>query len=161
MYAEIAAVAQSISTLKELLSAAGDLRNRSEIVLAISEINEKLMLANSVALAAQERQSALAQEVNTLKQQLLNLEDWDAEMRRYELFEFPTKTLAYRLKADMANGQPIHYLCPDCINKRVPTKLQPITSDGKTLFCHVCEFRIDTEKRQLYAASAGRNSTFW
>lgn len=125
MYSEIAAVIQSVSALNDLLRASKELSNRNEFVAAVSEVNEKLLAANAVALACQEKQAALTQEIDAQKERLMKLEDWEAKMERYELFRFPSGTFAYRLKEGVDPGQPVHYLCPDCVNERKPTILQP------------------------------------
>jgi len=60
MFNELMLASQSVQALGTLLKAANGLANYNEIVAKVSEVNEKLMGANAVALAAQEKQSALS-----------------------------------------------------------------------------------------------------
>lgn len=80
-------------------------------------------------------------------------EDWKNQIQRYQLIEFSdTKTLACKLKADMANGEPMHYLCITCADKKKKTTLQP---SHISLDCPECKSNIQTrmpppqKKRQV------------
>ena len=70
MYAEISAAIQSARALGELVKAAHGLANYNEFITAISEVNTKLMDATAIALAGQEKQSALANRITELENQL-------------------------------------------------------------------------------------------
>ena len=58
MIQELLIASQSVQALGTLLKAANGLANYNEIVAAISEVNTKLMQANTVALTSQEKQAA-------------------------------------------------------------------------------------------------------
>ena len=143
MYAEITAAIQSVKTLSELLTAAKNLANYNEFVAAVSEINTKLMNATTVALASQEKQSALTNRVSELENQLRQIENWESQIKRYKLYEFPTKALAYALQPNMQEGEPMHYLCTTCVNKRQKTILQP--KGDNYLHCPVCQTNITAQ----------------
>lgn len=128
MLTEFIAATQSVKTLYGLVRATQGLSNSSEVLTAVSEVQQKLMDANAAALASQEKQAALAERVRELEAQLRDSEDWKSQMQSYELFEFPdTKALALKLREDMANGVPLHYLCTACADKKKKTILQPST----------------------------------
>jgi hypothetical protein len=67
MYAEIVSAIESAKTLRELLKAASSLSNYNELVAAVSEVSARLMDATAVALASQEKQSELAQQVASFR----------------------------------------------------------------------------------------------
>ena len=143
MYAEISAAVTSAKTALSIAKTAHDLTNYNDLVAAISEVNAKLMDATTVALASQEKQSGLTNRIAELEDKLREIESWESEIERYKLHEFQeTKALAYALQPDMANDEPLHYLCTTCVNKRQKTILQP---SGRLLYCPVCDKSIMTQ----------------
>ncbi len=143
MYAEITAAIQSLKTLYGLVRATHGLSNSTEILTAVSEVQQKLMDANAAALASQEKQAALAEQVRNLETRPRDTEDWQKEMQRYQLVEFPaTEALAYKLKSELAKSEPIHYLCTACVDKKKKTTLQP---SHQHLHCPECKSLIRRE----------------
>jgi hypothetical protein len=141
MYAEIVAAIQSTKTAIELVKAANGLSNYSELLTAVTAIQIKLADAIASELASQEKQAALAERVRELEKELSEVESWALQMQRYYLFEFPTKALAYALKPGAESGEPMHYLCTSCVDKKHRSTLQPI---GRLLYCPVCKTNIAT-----------------
>ena len=74
-------------------------------------------------------------------------------MERYALFEFPTGALAYAIKPGMEQGQPLHYLCTSCVDKKQKSTLQP---RGRVLRCTVC--KIDIAIKHAEPLNINRNS---
>lgn len=141
MYAEIAAAVQSAKALKDLVVAAQSLSNHNELVAAVSEVNSKLIEATAVALASQEKQSQLQAHVNELEKKLAEVEDWKKIIDRYQLHEFPTGALAFALKKDRAEGEPLHYICANCADRHHISRLQPDPGRNR-LTCHPCNHSI-------------------
>ena len=144
MYAEISAAIASAKTALDIAKTANGLANYNELVSAVSEVNAKLMQATTVALASLEKQSALTTEIADLKEKLREVENWEGQIQRYRLHEFPTKALAYALQPGMEQGQPLHYLCTACVDKKKKTTLQP---DERSLHCPECKTTIYTQER--------------
>lgn len=143
MLAEFSDAVQSVKTVYDLIKATQGLSNSTEVLMAVSEVQQKLMDANAAALASQDKQASLAERVRELEAQLRDSEDWKSQMQSYELMEFPTKALAYKLKSEMANGEPIHYLCTACVDKKKKTTLQP---KQRHLHCPECKYAILTQQ---------------
>lgn len=122
---EIAAAIQGFKLLWDKIKATKELSNSTDLLIAVNDVQQKLTDANTAALASLEKQGELANQVRELQRQLTITEDWKSEIQRYELFVFPTKALAYRLKAEMVNGVPMHYICTACADKKKKTTLQP------------------------------------
>ncbi len=141
MYAEISSAVASAKIALEIAKTAHGLTNFNELVAAVSEVNAKLMQATAVALASQEKQSALSTEIAELKDKLREIENWEGQMKRYKLHEFPTRALAYALQPDMEQGEPLHYLCASCVDKKQKSTLQPV-KDGHYLRCNPCGTEI-------------------
>jgi hypothetical protein len=142
MYAEISAAIASAKAALDIAKAAHGLTNYSELVAAVSEVHAKLVDATVVALASLEKQSALNSEIADLKNKLRQVEDWECQMKRYKLHEFPTRALAYALQPGMEQGEPLHYLCTSCVDKKQKSTLQP---HDHFLRCPVCGTDIETK----------------
>jgi hypothetical protein len=136
MFTEISAAISSAKVALDIAKAAHGLSNYNELVAAISEVNAKLVDANLVTLASLEKQSSLTAEIVDLKEKLKNFESWESQINRYKLHAFITGALAYALQPGMDQGEPNHYLCATCVEKRKKTILQP---KGHLLFCPVCK----------------------
>lgn len=139
MFAEFAAAIQSVKTVTEIAKAATSLANYNDLVSAVSDVNMKLMETMNVALASQERQSALIQRLTDLEDESRKLKEQKSHVGRYKLHEFETGTLAYALKEEFCGGsEPMHYLCVTCVDKGSFTRLQPIRSH-RALHCPECK----------------------
>jgi hypothetical protein len=156
MYSEIAAAIQSAKTAFDLVKATQGLSNYSQLLTAVTEVQIKLTDAIASELASQEKQAALAERVRELEKQIADVEDWRSQIQRYMLIEFPTKALAYALKPGMENGEPLHYLCTACVDKRKKTTLQP---DGRFLNCPECKSHIATQDPPPFVQTS--NSGSW
>jgi hypothetical protein len=157
MYTEISAAFQSVKSAIALIKATQGLSNSTEVLTAVNDVQMKLSDAIASALASQEKQASLTERVRELEGKLRDIEDWKRQIQRYELFQFPTGTFAYKLKADMANGEPIHYLCSTCADKKQKTTLQP---HYRHLNCPESRYHgIWTEHEPEHGASGDRRST--
>lgn len=59
----------------------------------------------------------LSESLKTLSQELQRQDEFEKEKARYEMFETSRGDIVFRLKQDCANGQPLHYICPVCLNR--------------------------------------------
>lgn len=147
MYVEINAALQSMKVIGDWIRANKSLSNYNELVSAVSEVNSKLMRANEIALASQEKQAFLADRVRELEKKIMELENRESEANKYELHEFPTGTCVFKLKPEMQNGEPTYYLCEACMSKSQISRMQPDGfRDGKSFFlrCHNCNLLLPT-----------------
>lgn len=155
MYSEITAAIQSTKTAIELVKAAHGLSNYSELLTAVTAVQIKLTDAIASELASQEKQAALAERVRELEKQIAEIEDWKSQIQRYALFQFPTGALAYALKPGHENGEPMHYLCTACVDKKKKTTLQ---LSGRFLHCPECNSKIATRETPPINVSHGGGS---
>ena len=141
MIQELIMAAQSVTALSTLLKSAKTLSNYNEIVTAVSEINSKLMAANSVGLASQEKQAALSAKIDELEQEIMRLKNWGAERDKYERRQIATGIFAYIEREFMGNLETAHKYCCNCFDKTIPSTLQqgseikPGTGRIRTLVC--------------------------
>ena len=144
MIQELLLASQSVQALGTLLKAANGLANYNEIVSAVSEVNSKLMQANAVALASQEKQATLANQVATLQAELSELKRWDNEIDRYILHQLAPEVFVYALKPGRENAEPPHFLCTNCVSKHQKSILQLTNSGpyGRDYICHNCSSQL-------------------
>ncbi len=145
MISELLLAAQSVQSLTTLLKAAKGLSNYNEIVAAVAEVNIKLMQANAVALASQEKQSALATKIQELEKECDRLKDWQTEKERYELKEIAPGVFARIEKGLVGNLQSAHKFCATCFEQNFKGPLQQEKIDvGRklSLTCHRCKSKV-------------------
>ena len=157
MYAEIVAAIKGTKTAIDLVKATNGLSNYSELLGAVTAVQMKLTDAVSAALASQEKQAALAERVRELEKQVAEVEDWRNQISRYSLFQFPAGALAYALKTGLEDGQPMHYLCTSCVDKKQISTLQP---HGRLLLCTVCKTDIATQSAPPLNLNRGRGGSW-
>lgn len=124
MFNELLLASQSVQALMTLLKAAQGLSNYNEIVAAVSEVNAKLMQANTVALASQEKQSALAAKVDELEKECLRLKDWTADKERYRRKQVAPGVFAYVETGSVDSTESTHKYCCNCFDKTLQSTLQ-------------------------------------
>src|SRR3989338_2593931 len=142
MIHELLMASQSVQALMNLLKAAHHLSNYNEIVAAVSEVNIKLLQANDVALASQEKQSKLATKVDELEKEIARLKDWSQEKERYELKEFAAGVFARIEKGFVGDFQSAHKFCATCFeqNSKAPLQQEKIEIGRHlSLTCHRCK----------------------
>ncbi|MFP4005024.1 MAG: hypothetical protein ACLFV8_14715, partial [Alphaproteobacteria bacterium] len=107
------------------------------------ELQGKIGDAQASWLQTQQRLSELLARNRELEQRLTELESWDKEAERYRLVDMGHGTFAYKLREDQADGDPLHFLCPNCFQRREKAILQLLGtaahSDKKLLKCHSCD----------------------
>src|SRR6266404_2284054 len=110
----IAGLAASLRSVVEITKAMKDVHDANVIQTKVFELTREIMSAQACALAAQAAQFDLLQRERDLEAEIVKLKAWDAEKQRYELKELAPGAIAYVLKEDMRNGEPIHWLCAHC-----------------------------------------------
>jgi DNA-directed RNA polymerase subunit RPC12/RpoP len=110
------------------------------------ELQRALLSAYGDALSAKETQSALTDEIRELKRQLSNNEEFAADMKRYKLDTPWPGSVVYALKESMSNGEPAHYLCANCAQRKQKSILQCVPSiQNFTAFaCPNCRASVTT-----------------
>ena len=79
---------------------------------------------------------------------IAGFETWDAEKQRYELKPIGTQgVFAYSLKPEHENGEPPHWICPDCYQDRKKSILQTVIKTpgmARVAICQRCKFSTYT-----------------
>lgn len=125
--------------------------NNSEASKLLNTLANELTMANMTNVQ-------LSQALKTLSQELMRQDEFEREKARYALFETGQGDIVYTLKEDMADGQPMHFICPVCLNRdklisfiRGGGDYKQCQSDRK----HLYQFK-NTPRKQRVA-----RSTYW
>jgi hypothetical protein len=98
-----------------------------EVKSQVTELYDVILAGQQSALEENIKQRALLEEIRDLKEQIANLEAWDAEKQRYKLAEPWAGAVVFALKKSSANGEPPHYLCTHCYQDRRASILSDMT----------------------------------
>lgn len=139
--------AKSASVIaRELVGLVGD-RNVSA---KMSEINTKILEAQSFALSAQADQFTLSKKIYCLEEELKRIRGFEKQKERYEFQNVGDVAFVYSYKSAPDTSEPAHWLCSLCWDQNRKSVLQFYTPDigrsrGRDIWkCHVCnsEFRV-------------------
>ncbi len=99
-------------------------------------------------------QAEILHRLNALEDEMKELDRFEKQMARYALSQTDGGAIVYALKPECAEGEPMHYLCPACLDRRQRPILQPV---GKFLHCTHCGAKYAAEKgASKIAVSGGR-----
>src|SRR3954470_12761414 len=107
----------SLKAAKDIAEGLVNLRDTAKFQGAVVELQGKI-------LAAHADQFALLERVRELEAKMAQLEAWEAEKKRYKLTDYGSSTFAYELKAEAAEGEPMHRLCAACYQQGHKSILQ-------------------------------------
>jgi hypothetical protein len=138
MLAEISAGLGSLMAAKDIVQAMNGIQTAVQINDLKLNLQGLILDAQQSLFSAQQEQLASAQIVADLKKEIVQLKDWTAEKERYERADTGNGTIAYRRKAGMDDGEPPHWLCPQCFLEGKPSILQPEKYQGGTTILHRC-----------------------
>ncbi|MDX6805012.1 hypothetical protein [Terrihabitans rhizophilus] len=147
----IAGAIGSLKTASEMAKAVMDLRDASAIQSKVIDLQSVIVAAQSSALSAQSDQFTLMHQLRGLQSKLEQLEGWDATKRRYLLKDYGGATFAYELRANAAEGEPIHRICPACYEKKIRSVLQfSYNASGRDTYdCHSCGKKMNFGIEQI------------
>lgn len=138
MIAEMAAGLGALKTAGDIIQGLNATATEAKINEVKIGLQRSILEAQSALMAAQFAETAAAQRIRDLEQQIVGLKDWEGEKQRYEMKRFHPGTFAYSLKAGMEAGEVPHRICAGCYQKGEKGILQ---ATGEMLFrdrVHIC-----------------------
>lgn len=140
-------VAETIAGLGAIKTAFDMSKTLQNIHDAVAHDRAVIELQKEI-LSAQAVQATLLQRVSDLEKEVVQLKDWDADKKRYQLANIGNGVVALVLKPAMSNGEAMHYLCADCAAKGQKSYLQPHIRGPyyEQYKCAGCGFEVGIDK---------------
>jgi hypothetical protein len=88
------------------------------------ELNSAVIALQTAITGIQSQNYELLNENNRLKQQLIDLKNWETEAAQYELKEVDSGVFAYAFKSAPDSATPPHWLCANCYQNKEKSILQ-------------------------------------
>jgi hypothetical protein len=144
--AELSAGITSLRFAFDIAKGLKDIADATERNAKIMELQGAIMDAQAGAIEAQQAHATDVRHIADLEAEITHLKTWDGEKERYELKAIGSGAFVYALKPDVAAGEPSHWLCPNCYQKREKRILQadapPMYADDRYWKCPACCARI-------------------
>jgi len=154
MLAEISAGLSSLKAAFDLAKGLNAASAQADINEVKITLQEHIFSAQQALAAANEAQTAAAQRVRELEQEIVRLKDWSAEQQRYELKAIGERAVAYAEKQGVTDPKAPHWLCQPCFDGGHKAALQfsgmanPGGNSGlmASWDCGRCKARVWTER---------------
>jgi hypothetical protein len=130
---EIVAFIGAVRHVTNIAKAFVDVRDEAKRSSLQVELNGAILDLQSKISVIQSSYQSLLDANEALKKQLVEYERWDQNSARYSLQPVVPGIFAYRLKSGDSSGEPDHWLCAACYNKREKSILQR-SSKGSDIF---------------------------
>jgi len=124
MIAEISAGLSSLNTAKQIVQGLNALKSEISVNEAKINLQGLILEAQQGLFAAQQVEAENAKRIANLEHEIVKLKDWSTEAERYELKAIDSGAFAYMLKPGMERGEPPHWLCTNCFEKRQKSIVQ-------------------------------------
>jgi Zn finger protein HypA/HybF involved in hydrogenase expression len=142
---EIAAGLGSLKTALDIAKALWAISDAAERNSKILDLQRAIGDAQLSAINARAAHDDQVQQIRALEKEIARLKAWDGEKERYQLRQVGSGAFVYALKGTMANGEPAHWLCANCYQKREKGVLQrsPASDNFRQIFtCPVCKNHV-------------------
>ncbi|MGO7185939.1 hypothetical protein ACCT14_32040 [Rhizobium brockwellii] len=102
--------ASTADAIRKLFSSDNGASDNSEAIKLVNALASELTTANVMNVQ-------LSEALKELSQELRREDQFEKDKGRYELVETSQGAMVYKLRKDMAEGEPEHYVCPACLKK--------------------------------------------
>ena len=130
----IGAAYEGLRVGKEILIDSISAKADAQAKEKIHEVMTKLGAAQDALFQLRDELYHLQTENSELKQSLADMEEWETRLSEYELVKTSGGAVVYQF-----NGDPQHYACPNCLEKKQIHILQDTRNLGGHYRCVSCE----------------------
>lgn len=139
----LAGAYQGLKAAKEILGALFDAKVDAEAKPKILEAQSRLGEVQDALFMLREKLAELQEERDTLRKELASAQGWAEAGGNYELCTTPGGAVVYQYK-----GQPAHFACPSCFNKKHVQVLQDNRVMAGTYGCPGCNANFPVKNKQ-------------
>jgi hypothetical protein len=116
------------------------LKTISEVQAKVVDLQDAILSAQNSALAANAHQTAMVEEIRSLKEEIAHIKAWKKEKQRYKLISPWPGTVLYALKEKCAASEVPHWICTKCYEDRRKSILNPqYRTNGFVFICPTCK----------------------
>lgn len=134
--AAVSAATNATKLVASVLEAVHDTKSKQ----IITNLQNGVLDLQAKVYAAQAKYQELAEVKLQIEQKLKDYEKWDSESARYQLVALADHIFVRALKPDQANGEPEHYLCPNCFEQHKKSILHRPSAGHTNYVCDICSF---------------------
>ena len=163
MAIDVGSIGGAIAALKgaaDLAKAMVGLHVDNEVATRLSELNSRILDAQSLVIDARVEQIELHDRIRELERHASEREAWTREKERFTLTELQPGVHAYVLKQSAAGGEAAALLCPHCFEdgkKRILGQAPTAHGGWTILSCSSCKFSQQAQSRGNLAAQYAPN----
>ena len=148
MIDQLSAAYASAKAALDIAQGIQSLNTETKVNQAVIDIQRHVIDAQRGLMDAEQIHTGLLKKIEALEAEIMRMKDWSAEQERYELADTGQGSFAYRIKPGMENGEPPHWICPNCYQDGkksiMKEEILPVGS-AHVLACHPCGFDCVTQ----------------
>ena len=146
MLLELTQAMSSIKAITDLTVLMGKVKTDSAIREKAIELQSIILTLQSALTTIHIQYDTLLAEKDSLKQQLMNFENWETEKTKYQLVEVGAGAFVYTISPAQQSTEPKYWLCTQCYENRKKSILQRTEKqwDAYKYQCPICHSFILT-----------------
>lgn len=121
---DLALAISTISSIADLTKRVMAGKVDAEVKGMAADLNNSILSLQATLFSLQTKNQELLERNRLLEGELINAANWESEAGRYYLHELCTGVFVYSLKEDERDGEPAHYICPNCYQSGRKSLLQ-------------------------------------
>jgi len=149
----------SIKSAGEIIKGIVSIRDASLIEGHVAELKEHLYAARDRLMTVQSDHFDMLEVIRALKEEIMQMKEWDTEKARYNLKEIGTGVYAYVVKETERGEEPPHKICAACYANGKKSILQFVDTmhPRHRMFykCHHCKSEMDIDRYQGHLSITG------
>lgn len=154
---DLATAMTALSGLSEAVKNIASTADENKRSAQLYDFYKLLIPLQASLMSAQNENASLLRHKDELEGQLQKIKEWARDKERYALVRLESGGLAYALKEAKSQGEPPHYLCPNCCDNGKKSIFYPAKNEGGFygLACPSCQTKTPARFRspdtEIYA----------
>ena len=136
-----------LKTAYDIVIGMGKLNTLEQVQTKSIELGQIIIAAQTSVFNAYAAQSAMIEEIRTLKEEIVRVKAWESQKNRYKLTtQWKAGGIAYALKESTKESEPPHLICTKCYEDGRKSILNPLANSNGFIayICPVCKSQIPT-----------------
>lgn len=137
----------ALQSLKAVTDIVKSLKNNSSEIKAqkdLLEVYSSLLELKVELIVMRDQYAELSDIKRELERKLSDHDHWEQTKSRYELHQIEPGIFVYALKPEFKGDEPLHYLCPSCMEKGQKGILSKTSPRSYEYKCPMCKWSFST-----------------